>query len=273
RQRIGRRNSRLRLALSAGRGRRHDHLDVALLELGLQRGQLLVLELVLESKGLEDGLLDRPALLGLVEDGPDRYLIRDGAQFVSPPSLRGLRRQLDTLPRAQVETTSGARLFLEDRLEALEVASQLLAGLRRDSRAGQAEQAVRPPPRGDVQRRAPVRLLEDVVDYELDRASQGPQRQAPTGLEGAHLEFGIAVMPEEMATLVDAHAFGKRPVGPGLDRARLPLRNTRDVGQERKDVVGRARDLDRDVDPHHGPSVPCPKLRAGSSAGRAGTFN
>jgi len=44
---------------------------------------------VLESKGLEDGLLDRPALLGLVEDGLDRYLIRDGAQFVSLPSLWG----------------------------------------------------------------------------------------------------------------------------------------------------------------------------------------
>ena len=126
---------------------------------------------MLESKGLEDGLLDRPALLGLVEDGLDRYLIRDGAQFVSLPSHWGLRGQLNTLPRAQFQTTSGARLFLEDRLEAVEVAPQLLAGLRRDGRSGQAEQPVRPALRGDVQRRAPVGLLEDVVDYELDRAS------------------------------------------------------------------------------------------------------
>jgi len=46
---------------------------------------------VLESKGLEDGLLDRPALLGLVEDGLDRYLIRDGAQFVSLLLFGGCR--------------------------------------------------------------------------------------------------------------------------------------------------------------------------------------
>jgi hypothetical protein len=36
---------------------------------------------VLERERLEDALLDRPALLGLVEDSLNRYLVGDGAQF------------------------------------------------------------------------------------------------------------------------------------------------------------------------------------------------
>ena len=69
-------------------------------------------------------------------------------------------------------------------VKALEVASQLLAGLRRDGRSGQAEQPVRPALRGDVERGAAVGLLEEVVDYELDRAPQGP-----TPISGA--SFGV----------------------------------------------------------------------------------
>jgi hypothetical protein len=42
---------------------------------------------VLECERLEEGLLDRPALLGIVEDGLNRYFMRDGAQFDSLPSL------------------------------------------------------------------------------------------------------------------------------------------------------------------------------------------
>jgi hypothetical protein len=85
RQGVRRARDRLRLglplALRAGSGDRRENLHVALLELRPQCGQLVVLELVLERERLEDALLDRPALLGLVEDSLNRYLVGDGAQF------------------------------------------------------------------------------------------------------------------------------------------------------------------------------------------------
>src|SRR5207245_828378 len=80
RQRVGRRDRGLRLGPSRS-GRRED-LDLTGLQLGANRGELLVLELMLERKRLEDGLLERAALLRLVEDGLNRYFEADGAQFL-----------------------------------------------------------------------------------------------------------------------------------------------------------------------------------------------
>ncbi len=64
-----------------------EDLDLARLELGPDRGQLLTLELVLERECLESALLDRATVFGLVEDSLNRYFEVDGAQFVSLPSL------------------------------------------------------------------------------------------------------------------------------------------------------------------------------------------
>jgi hypothetical protein len=48
------------------------NLDVARLELRAQLGELVLLELVLERERLECALVDRAALLGLVEECSDR---------------------------------------------------------------------------------------------------------------------------------------------------------------------------------------------------------
>jgi hypothetical protein len=48
-----------------------DDVDLARLELRAQGGQLLVVEFVLGSESLQCGLLDRAALLEVVEDGVD----------------------------------------------------------------------------------------------------------------------------------------------------------------------------------------------------------
>jgi len=71
--------------LHAGRlglGRRED-LDLAGLQLGTDRRELVFLQLVLVRERLEDGLLDRAPLLRLVEDGLDRYVKTDRAQCPS----------------------------------------------------------------------------------------------------------------------------------------------------------------------------------------------
>jgi hypothetical protein len=68
--------------LHAGRlrlGRRED-LDLAGLQLGTDRRELVFLELVLVRERLEDALLDRAPLLRLFEDGLDRYVKADRAQ-------------------------------------------------------------------------------------------------------------------------------------------------------------------------------------------------
>jgi hypothetical protein len=72
--------------LRAGRGDRREDLDLARLELGTKGGELVFLELVLERKRLEGGLLDLAVLLGVVEDGLDRCFEFDRAQFSSLPS-------------------------------------------------------------------------------------------------------------------------------------------------------------------------------------------
>jgi hypothetical protein len=72
--------------LRTGRGDRREDLDLARLELGTKGGELVFLELVLERKRLEGGLLDLAVLLGVVEDGLDRCFEFDRAQFSSLPS-------------------------------------------------------------------------------------------------------------------------------------------------------------------------------------------
>jgi hypothetical protein len=72
--------------LGPGRGDRREDLDLARLELGAQRGKLVVLELVLERERLEDRLLDLAVLFRLLEDGLDRCFEFDRAQFRSLPS-------------------------------------------------------------------------------------------------------------------------------------------------------------------------------------------
>jgi hypothetical protein len=64
-----------------------DDLDLARLELRAQGRDLLVLEVVLERERLERALLDRAALLRVLEQGLERYF-DDRAQFSSHPFLR-----------------------------------------------------------------------------------------------------------------------------------------------------------------------------------------
>jgi hypothetical protein len=73
--------------LRAGRGDRHEDLDLARLELGPQRGELVFLELVLERERLEGRLLDLAVLLCILENGLDRCFEFDRAQFSSLPFL------------------------------------------------------------------------------------------------------------------------------------------------------------------------------------------
>jgi hypothetical protein len=49
-----------------------DDLDLARVELRAQRGQLILLELVLGGECLQGGIVDRAALLGVLEEGLDR---------------------------------------------------------------------------------------------------------------------------------------------------------------------------------------------------------
>jgi hypothetical protein len=77
---------------------RGEDLDLARLELGTYGGKLLVVEVVLERERLEDAFLQRAALLRLVEGGLDRCIKRGRAQFVSHPSVVGLRGAERRLP-------------------------------------------------------------------------------------------------------------------------------------------------------------------------------
>src|SRR5439155_3110870 len=73
---------------------RSDDLDVALLELGPQGRQLLVVEVVLVGERLERLLLDCAPILGLLQELEDRYVKVHGGQFCSLPldSWGGLLR-------------------------------------------------------------------------------------------------------------------------------------------------------------------------------------
>jgi hypothetical protein len=69
-----------------------DEIDGARVKLGAQRGQLVVVELVLDCKRLQRGLVDRAALLGVVEEGLDRGRKSRSAQLRSLLLVRGLGR-------------------------------------------------------------------------------------------------------------------------------------------------------------------------------------
>jgi hypothetical protein len=69
-----------------------DEIDGARVQLGAQRGQLVVVELVLDCKRLQRGLVDRAALLGVVEEGLDRGRKSRSAQLRSLLLVRGLGR-------------------------------------------------------------------------------------------------------------------------------------------------------------------------------------
>ena len=115
--------------LRASRGDRHEDLDLARLELGAQGGELVVLELVLESERLEGRLLDLAMLLGLFENGLDRCFEFDRAQFSSLPSwCRYVTEDANTRSPTHIfKTWDRACLFLEQRFQALKVVLELLA--------------------------------------------------------------------------------------------------------------------------------------------------
>jgi len=86
RQRVGRAGQRRPLG-PRGLDRR-EQLDVASLELGVDGGKLLLVEVVLERERLEDALLEGAALLRFVQNGLDWCLMQGRAQFRSLPSVR-----------------------------------------------------------------------------------------------------------------------------------------------------------------------------------------
>jgi hypothetical protein len=67
-----------------------EQVDRARVELRAQRGQLVVVELMIDRKCLQRGLVDRAALFGVVEEGLDRGRKSRRAQGRSTPSI-GLR--------------------------------------------------------------------------------------------------------------------------------------------------------------------------------------
>jgi len=60
-----------------------DEIDPARVELGAQRGEVVVLELVLDGECLQGGFVDDAALLGVVEEGLDRGRKSRSAQLRS----------------------------------------------------------------------------------------------------------------------------------------------------------------------------------------------
>jgi hypothetical protein len=60
-----------------------NEVDGAGVELGAQRGQLVVVELVVDCECLQRGLVDRAALLGVLEEGLDRGRKSRSAQLRS----------------------------------------------------------------------------------------------------------------------------------------------------------------------------------------------
>ena len=60
-----------------------DEIDGARVKFGAQRGQLVVVQLVVDCERLQRGLVDRAALLGIVEEGLDRGRKSRSAQLRS----------------------------------------------------------------------------------------------------------------------------------------------------------------------------------------------
>jgi len=70
-----------------------DEIDPARVELGAQRGEVVVLELVLDGECLQGGFVDDAALLGVVEEGLDRGKKSRRAQVRSLLRSRVMGRQ------------------------------------------------------------------------------------------------------------------------------------------------------------------------------------
>jgi len=81
-----------------------DEVHGACVELGAQRSELLVVELVVDCERLEGGLVDRAALLGVVEEGLDRGRKSRSAQLRSLLLVR--------VPGAQRAIVAGATYYL-----------------------------------------------------------------------------------------------------------------------------------------------------------------
>ena len=64
-----------------------EDLDVAGIELSAKRPEVFLLEVVLDRKGLDRGLVDLSALLGFVQERLKRCF-KQGAQFGSTPYIR-----------------------------------------------------------------------------------------------------------------------------------------------------------------------------------------
>jgi hypothetical protein len=133
---------------------------------------------------------------------------------------------------------------------------KLVPGFRLHRPACEAQEAARLPGRGDAEPGPASRLIEVVVDRELDGPGQRPERKAPPRVVGGHLELGLGLVAEEGTLLDDARPFPKRPVGTRADHTPLPLGQLLDVGQVREDVFHGARDLDRELGPKHRARVP-----------------
>jgi hypothetical protein len=85
--------------LGRGLGRRDD-LDLARLELGAQRAQLLLVEVVLVGERLECLFVDCPPLLRLLDEAEDGYVKIQGAQVYSLPSCLSGGWAADSTPSA-----------------------------------------------------------------------------------------------------------------------------------------------------------------------------
>jgi len=65
----------------------------------VDRGKILLVEVVLERECLEDALLERSALLRLIEDGLEWCFKQGRTQFVSHPSVVGMtEKQISCFP-------------------------------------------------------------------------------------------------------------------------------------------------------------------------------
>jgi hypothetical protein len=75
---------------------RRGEIVLACLERRPQRGELLLVEVVLDRESLECALLDRPVLLGLGQERLD-WVFKNRGQFFSLPSVRELPSPLEPL--------------------------------------------------------------------------------------------------------------------------------------------------------------------------------
>jgi hypothetical protein len=72
------------------RPNRRGHIDLALLQLGAQGSELVVIEIVFERESIEGVLVDRPTLLGVGEESLNGLVENDAQDrhFLSNRSIR-----------------------------------------------------------------------------------------------------------------------------------------------------------------------------------------